>query len=110
MSDERSKPATSNGPSSALQKSAPLEEDTVVEQVKVVVRCRPPSVDETSGEQFCTVDARQKEVSLIDGQRYGGLQTSKVFTFDAVYDVGTNQEEVKAPPFLLMYRNIGRQA
>lgn len=91
-----------------MQKAATADEDTVVEQVKVVVRCRPPSSDEVSGEQCCTVDAHLKEVSLVDGQRYGGLQTSKVFTFDAVYGVGSSQEEVKALPSWVLTQQARR--
>jgi hypothetical protein len=81
-----------------IHRASTMNKDTEVEQVRVVVRCRPPSSSENESPDCCSISKDGKEVSLNDGQRYG-LQTSKIFTFDAAYGGETTQEEV-CNPFL----------
>jgi hypothetical protein len=72
---------------------APVTKEASVERVRVVVRCRPPTTDEGSAPTCCMVDLAAKEVSLHD-PRGLGLNSAKIFTFDAVYGATSSQAEV----------------
>jgi hypothetical protein len=72
---------------------APVTKEASVERVRVVVRCRPPTPDEGSAPTCCVVDLAAKEVSLHD-PRGLGLNSAKIFTFDAVYGASSTQAEV----------------
>ncbi|TRY56214.1 hypothetical protein DNTS_028539 [Danionella cerebrum] len=64
------------------------------ETVKVVVRCRPLSKkeEEKNQERIVDVDARLGQVTVRSPKISGNLV--KTFTFDAVYDVGSKQNEL----------------
>ncbi|XP_016312963.1 kinesin-like protein KIF3B [Sinocyclocheilus anshuiensis] len=64
------------------------------EAVKVVVRCRPLNKKEeaTNQERIVEVDVRLGQVSVRNPKSSGRLLKS--FTFDAVYDVGSKQNEL----------------
>ncbi|XP_052475759.1 kinesin-like protein KIF3B [Carassius gibelio] len=64
------------------------------EAVKVVVRCRPLNKKEeaTNQERIVEVDVRLGQVSVRNPKSSGGLLKS--FTFDAVYDMSSQQKEL----------------